>query len=425
MNTSTLPYSSKICDPIHGFIRFNESERELIDSPAFQRLRYIHQMGVTYLIYPGATHSRFEHSLGVMQLATLIYDALLAKSYPESIQRSLPQGEEEIAYYREIVRMAALAHDLGHLPFSHTAEEALLGEKGHEEMTYRLIEGSLALQRWQEPSSDPRHPMRDLLKVTLGKKAICYGMQTTPWEEVLNQIITDDYFGADRMDYLLRDARATGVGFGQVDYLQIIDTLSLVNQAGGFALAVSQDGLQAVESLLLARYMMFARVYHHPKSRLYTKHMERALVKIYGSTNLYDPTTFLEKTDYSALNELAHLAKQGDCDAKALLKLAPPYQEILLSTEQQEALWNHQNEVKKRFREDIFIDTIPFASLHGSDSFYIITDSKGLVLAESLSPFLQLLKEKSRAIRLFAESARVPEVRLFLDSIAYSGLSSK
>src|ERR1700679_1250919 len=118
----------KIYDPVHGFIRFNELEKKLIDSFAFQRLHYLHQLGIAYLVYPGATHTRFEHSLGVMELASLIFDRVTAKS-TFSIA---PQNYE---YWKQILRFAALCHDLGHLPFSHVAEKALLTKGGHEKWT--------------------------------------------------------------------------------------------------------------------------------------------------------------------------------------------------------------------------------------------------------------------------------------------------
>src|SRR3990167_8889868 len=98
----------KIYDALHGFIRFNPIEQKLIDSAPFQRLRFIHQLGIAYFVYPGATHSRFEHSLGTMEIATRIAQQIGAS-----------------ADWVQIIRLAALCHDLGHLPFSHDAEEAL------------------------------------------------------------------------------------------------------------------------------------------------------------------------------------------------------------------------------------------------------------------------------------------------------------
>src|ERR1700722_17529447 len=125
-----LLYTKKIYDAVHGFIRFNSIERNLIDILAFQRLHHIRQLGITFLVYPGATHTRFEHSLGTMEVATRIFDHLLEK------QMKLP----DVDYWKQIVRFAALCHDLGHLPFSHDAESTLLGDMGHEQWTIRIIQ---------------------------------------------------------------------------------------------------------------------------------------------------------------------------------------------------------------------------------------------------------------------------------------------
>ncbi|MBI1788765.1 MAG: HD domain-containing protein, partial [Acidobacteria bacterium] len=114
--------------PVHGFIRYSANERKIIDHPAFQRLRHIRQLAMTYLVYPGAMHSRFEHSLGVMELATQAFD-LLALRYPERLENELKQipelGDGTMAKARQIVRLMALLHDVGHPAFSHAAETTI------------------------------------------------------------------------------------------------------------------------------------------------------------------------------------------------------------------------------------------------------------------------------------------------------------
>ena len=248
-------YCHKICDPIHGFIRFSQSERELIDSFAFQRLRYLSQMGMAYLVYPGATHSRFEHSLGVMELASRIY-------------RSLSPDVSE-----EVVRLVALCHDLGHLPFSHTAEKRLLGQKGHEEMTIEIVR-TLKLPHKEE-----------VLAALAG-------------EGIAAKIIMDDNFGADRIDYLLRDVAYTGVRFGHLDYVHLIESLQMVDDQIG----VHITGVQAVESLWIARYMMYARVYHHPKVRLFSEQMADFMESYYQEVGFPETIeAYLQQKDYTIL----------------------------------------------------------------------------------------------------------------------------
>ena len=131
----------EIRDPIYNFIRMDSAERKVLDSRPFQRLRHIHQLALTYLVYPGATHRRFEHSLGVMELAGRVYDIV---TNPNNIHKSVGDivqlNEYDLIYWRRVIRMAALCHDVGHLPFSHAAEKDLLPEGwDHERLTLEII----------------------------------------------------------------------------------------------------------------------------------------------------------------------------------------------------------------------------------------------------------------------------------------------
>src|SRR5204863_3613826 len=111
----------EIRDSIHAFIKIDSDERDVVDSIPVQRLRYIHQLALSYLVYPGATHRRFEHSLGVMELAGRVYDVVThAENLVEGVRNQFPEiaNEDTRRYWRRVVRMAALCHDLGHLPFS-------------------------------------------------------------------------------------------------------------------------------------------------------------------------------------------------------------------------------------------------------------------------------------------------------------------
>ncbi len=118
----------EIRDPIHNFIHFNVDEQSVIDSRPVQRLLYINQLALTYLTYPGATHKRFEHSLGVMELAGRVFDIITdAENINDSIREVFPQITDQsyLRYWRKVVRIAGLVHDVGHPPFSHAAEKEL------------------------------------------------------------------------------------------------------------------------------------------------------------------------------------------------------------------------------------------------------------------------------------------------------------
>ncbi len=136
---------SELRDPIHGFVRLDSDEVRVVNSPEYQRLRNIHQLALTYNVYPGASHKRFEHCLGVMEVASRIYDVvtddrnIVSNSEIKSI---IPKvGAFDWNYWRRVLRMAALCHDLGHLPFSHAAEDLLPEGVTHEDLTYSIVTG--------------------------------------------------------------------------------------------------------------------------------------------------------------------------------------------------------------------------------------------------------------------------------------------
>ena len=138
----------RIYDAVHGFIRFDEYEKQLIDSLPFQRLRYINQLGMGYLVFPGATHKRFEHSLGVMDLSSKIYTRICQYSRPDIFYLIPRKGSFEYTYWKKVLRLAALCHDLGHLPFSHVAECDVLKKGCHEQYTFEIINSSFLENIW-------------------------------------------------------------------------------------------------------------------------------------------------------------------------------------------------------------------------------------------------------------------------------------
>lgn len=265
----------EIRDPIHTFIRLDSDERKVLDSRPVQRLRHIHQLALTFLVYPGATHKRFEHSLGVMDLATRIFDTVTRKEnlQHESV-RSIVGTEDQLRYWRRVLRMAALCHDIGHLPFSHAAEDELLPDGwDHEKITAELIlsEGMREIWNDLEPPLRAEH----IVKLAVGPKKATEDFSA--WEALLAEIIVGDSFGADRMDYLLRDSHHAGVAYGGFDHHRLIDTLRILPQSGESsepALGIEEGGLHSAEALLLARYFMYTQVYFHPVRRIYDQHLK-------------------------------------------------------------------------------------------------------------------------------------------------------
>ncbi len=275
--------SHEIRDPIHGFIRLDSSERLVLDSEPFQRLRHIHQLALSYLVYPGATHRRFEHSLGVMELAGRVFDVVThPDNVHEKIKDLIPElREHEVGYWRNVLRIAALCHDIGHLPFSHAAEKDLLPDGWkHERLTKELILSDHMKPIWDKVNPPVR--IEHIAKLAVGPK---YFREApfTDWEAILSEIIVGDAFGVDRIDYLLRDSHHAGVAYGKFDHYRLIDTLRILPREAGDsqepALGVEEGGLHAAEALLLARYFMYTQVYFHRIRRSYDIHLKDFLVE--------------------------------------------------------------------------------------------------------------------------------------------------
>lgn len=277
----------EIRDPIHIFVRLDSDERKVLNSRLFQRLRHIHQLGLSYLVYPGATHKRFEHSLGVMELASRVFDVVTHKdAITDEIRKLLPEiGHDDVRnYWRRVLRMAALCHDIGHLAFSHAAEKNLLPDGwDHERLTKEIILSGEMQTLWNG-MTPPLRP-DDVVKLAVGPRK--NNLTFSNWEAILSEIIVGDAFGVDRMDYLLRDSYHIGVAYGRFDHYRLIDTLQILPSpltSGNHgpaepALGVQRGGLQSAEALLLARYFMYSQVYFHPVRRIYDIHLRDFLAE--------------------------------------------------------------------------------------------------------------------------------------------------
>lgn len=273
---------------MHQFVSVTSDERTAVDSRPVQRLRHVAQLGMSSLVYPGATHRRFEHSLGVMELAGQAFDILVAAdNLTEQVREVVPELSTRLRdtapYWRTVVRIAALCHDVGHPPFSHAAEHDIMPDgTTHETLSEKVIvdeEMAGLLRAMVPPIADPSL----VAKLAVGADKTSFGPLSV-WESLLSEIITGDAFGVDRMDYLLRDSLHTGVAYGRFDQHRLIQTLRLMPPAASQgpgddddsqapAIGVERGGLQAAESLSLARYFMFSQVYFHPIRVVYDLHL--------------------------------------------------------------------------------------------------------------------------------------------------------
>lgn len=313
----------EIRDPIHVFITVDSAERNVLDSRPVQRLRHIHQLAMGYLVYPGATHKRFEHALGVMELATRVYDII---TRPDLVHRQvrdlLPQiaREDERRYWRRVLRMAALCHDIGHLPFSHAAEHELLPEGWtHETITGELIVSEEMRQIWD--AGRPTLVPNDIVKLAVGPSKMV-DTEFSDWEAVLSEIIVGDAFGVDRMDYLLRDSLHAGVQYGKFDHYRLIDTLRILPESDNSdqpTLGLEEGGIHSAEALLLARYSMFSQVYYHRVRRAYDLHLKDFLREWLCETKyLTDTQEFLKLSDIEVLEAIRRKAEEDSDPARRI-----------------------------------------------------------------------------------------------------------
>ena len=317
----------EVRDCLYGFIEFNNFEKQLIDSAPFQRLRHIHQLAMCYQVYPSATHKRFEHSLGVMEIATRIFDSLFRDRLADSVQERIEEEltDERKKYWRNIIRIGALLHDIGHLPFSHAAEEALLPAGwNHERLTAEMIRhsGISEILRGNIPPLN----VEDVVAVAWDfekRSKVEPDIALDPWRTLLNEIICGNTFGADRIDYLLRDSRHLGVAYGNFDPYRLISGLRVLVDNSNDLIAIGMDigAIHAAEALLLARYFMYTQVYFHDVRRVYDLHLREFLEHwLPGGKFPSNWTELLAYTDNEVLAALHKAAQEPNNELYNLAK---------------------------------------------------------------------------------------------------------
>lgn len=272
-----------IRDPLWNNIRIDPLSFELIDTPAFQRLRYVRQLGLAFLVYPGATHSRFEHALGTYHLARR------ALTLFEELDALGGIGRDECT----LVRAAALLHDVGHYPFSHALEE--IGAMHHEEVARSLITtGELAEALRRELGANAPERIMALIR----------GESDSPLQMLISGSID-----LDKLDYLRRDAFMCGVSYGEIDVDRLINALTIVHDpdTGAPRVGLVEKGLSALESLLFAKYQMYRNVYWHHAVRSATA-MYKRLVGDALDAGALDAATLAAFTDEGILHALTERA---------------------------------------------------------------------------------------------------------------------
>ncbi len=233
-------YWGEIKDPVYGYVYITEAEKKVIDSFPLQRLRRLRQLAGAEFVYPGANHTRFEHSIGVMYLAGL----LVGKP---NLTQHLSQDRAQM------IRIAALLHDVGHGPFSHVFEHLLVKFLGktHEDMNVWVVRESELKDTINDLGYDPK---------VVAKLSV--GWLHEPKGAFMDQIIRSAV-DVDKLDFVVRDTHHTGAAYGYVDIFRIIHMLDVIDEN----LAVDLGALSALESFILARIESFKSIYFHRVGR--------------------------------------------------------------------------------------------------------------------------------------------------------------
>jgi len=261
-----------------------------------------------------------------MELATRIFDVVVENLCNE-VRGFVPERPDQRDHWRRTLRAAALLHDIGHLPFSHATEKELLPAGwNHERLTYEFIRSDDI--RGLLESLTPPMRAEEVAKLAVGPEN-AEGEDFSTWDLLLSEMIVGDVFGADRMDYLLRDSLHAGVAYGRYDHQRLIDTLRILPSAkkddkedkdsGEPELGVEEGGIHAAEGLLLARYFMFMQVYLHHVRRIYDRHLADFLMGWLPGGKF--PTTmdrFLAITDSEVTSAIHEQHREGSDLAKRI-----------------------------------------------------------------------------------------------------------
>jgi uncharacterized protein len=406
----------EVRDPIHGAIVLTNAEVAVADHPFVQRLRYVCQTGFSQLPFPGATHSRYSHSLGAMFLAGRAFD----RAY-RNWEFEHSQARDR---FRQVVRVAALCHDVGHAPFSHCTEFAMphlssLGfdwadrRANHEDYTVAILLFSSLAERIAQWFPFTANHVAGLITPQIGVEDGFFLDGGYDHRGLLSQIITSE-LDVDRLDYLVRDAYYTGAKYGTVDVPWLISSLDATVKDSKVWLALNANAIYAFDDYLISRHHMFLMVYFHHKSVCYEEILKRFLQEsdewqIPSELDQYlqiDDSSFLQVLRQSS-NEWARRLVEHRIYRRVVERHGTPEQ-VDLSAQEGRLV-------------DAGIDVIS-ANSTGTFSRYYEMKSRArtIYVADRWSGTTRPLTEASKVFERYAEARRIARLYVAPEQVAHA-----
>jgi HD superfamily phosphohydrolase len=489
--TDPIPLTRSMVDPVHGVIRLSDEELQVVDHSLFRRLHAIRQNGLLYLVFPSASHTRFEHSLGVLHQVDAILRALMINSFvatrkpskavaPLSTARTgeavdlTELGDDEVAFLFRVARLAALVHDMGHGPFSHTFDSfapevsqirSVLrsdprlssfggSELDLEKMTSDLFDATAKTRvehemmscimfavLWSElhptaSGSDAAIPAA-VAAVILGKPALFPNPSKWKLLTLAHDLVASSPIDADRMDYLERDSRSLGVSYGLYDRNRLLKSmLAFVDSEGHLRLGFKASGLRAVENFVQARFELFVQVYYHKTNRAVERMLQAISTKaaklenpLFRSTDLEGILeVYREVGDVRFLRILRGLDPEFQLENAGINEIAADihgrrlWKRIFEGQKPEHTAQAHASLLDQDPGGDTFVDHIDPKATKGldaarsllrrvqGDGFYTVSGETWL----DASPLINSLKEEEHVSRIYLKSGdreRAAELR--------------
>lgn len=402
--------ADKFRDPIHGFIEVRQHELEIINTKAFQRLRNIKQLAMTYYVYLGAEHTRFGHSLGVMHLVTRAF-----RSAIEGYEANFPEAKRQ--RYEQILRLIALTHDIGHAPFSHASEAVFPAGVEHEDFTVEIV---------------TKTEIADIIR-TIGKEFVeKFGTDY----DITPELICDIYMGrdagpsseytflksfmdseldCDKMDYLLRDSYYCGVKYGMYDIERLLSSFTICYTNEIPRLAIENGGIQVFEEFVLARYFMFIQVYFHRTRRYFDIMLGQALKEVLlGGAYPADVQEYLKWDDARVFQLLKERAGNSQASKNIVERYVYP-RVFRTKAHPQESdireFWRNYKELKNLLGEEsLIVDKSADKMPHKIPKRIELDNEKAIIIYDKSIERKTTISEESEIIRNLTEKIDIMRI---------------